>query len=450
MKSSLKSIIKKYKNLPISFRATIWFTICNFALKGLSFVCMPLYTRALNSTEYGRMSVLTLYDTIFVICATFEVYLGAFQRRLLIYKNERKLFETSVVLFSNILTLICLAVFLIFNRQLTAFTNIPIVLYLIMTINFWLTTSYNCWLNRKRFAYDYKAAVPITLLMTLVSNLVPLFILPIVGKTAIVKVASTLILAAVFAFPFWVMDFRPLLIIKNVNKVKEILGFILKFQGPLVFHSLSYFILGQSDHVMIEKFTDGSKVGYYSVAYSMAMVITLIQNSLNQVLKPWRYEKKSYRDIRNISNVLIVLIGVCIIIFILIVPEVFRLIFKPEYHEAIDIIPVVSISVFFLFLYTIFVDIESYYGKTNYVAIVSMISAAVNIVLNYIGLKLFNYKICAFTTLVCYVLMSLLHYLLMLRTCKKVNVRDIPVDSKMIGLFSVVVLIAYIIDLLGN
>lgn len=448
MKLCLNSLVNKYKKLPISLRAMIWFTICNFALKGLSFVCLPLYTRLLDSSEYGRMNILTSYDTIFVIFATFEVYLGAFQRGLLIYKNEIQLFESSVVLFSNILTTLCLVVFLLFHEPLTAFTHIPIVLYLIMTVNFWFTTPYNCWLNRKRFAYDYKAAVPITLLMAVVSNLLPLVILPIVGNTALVKVSSSLLLAALFACPFWFMDFRPSLLWKNTGKVREIFVFIIKFQGPLVFHSLSYFILGQSDRIMIEKFTDSSKVGYYSVAYSMAMVITLIQNSLNQVLKPWRYEKlekKSYRDIRNISNVLILLIGTCIIIFILIVPEVFRFIFAPEYYEAIDIMPVVSISVFFLFLYTIFVDIESYYGKTNYIAVVSMISAGLNIALNFIGLNMFDYKVCAFTTLICYVIMSFLHYLLMLRTCKKANIDEMPVDSKMIVLLSIFALVVSLI-----
>ena len=435
----MHKLLKKYNKLALPLRAALWFTLCNFDLKGISFICMPLYTRLLPTDEYGSMNVLTSYEQIFTIFATFEIYLGAYQRGILKYKNDLKTFEQSVVLFSNCLTIVVFVIFAIFQKPLSSFTGISLLLYTIMTLYFLGSAPYNCWLNKKRFDYDYKAAVVVTLAMSLLANLLPILTVNIWGKTAFVKVASTLVISSLFCLPFWFRDFQPLNLIRNKEKVKEYISFSLKFQGPLVFHSLSYYILNQSDRIMIDKFSDSTKVAFYSVAYSLATVIILLQNSMNQVLKPWRYKKleeKKYTDVRTLSNSVVVLIGAGIIAFMLIVPEVFKLLFQEVYYEALVCMPPITMGVFFLFLYTIFVDIESYYGKTKYIAYVSTFCAALNILLNYLGMKIFSYVVCAYTTLICYIIMSFLHFLFMKRTCRDAGIPESPVDSKFIWLFS--------------
>lgn len=432
-------LLKKYKGLSLPLRATIWFTVCNFALKGISFICMPLYTRLLPSDEYGRMNVLTSYEQIFIIFATFEIYLGAFQRGILKFKDDVRTFEQTTVFIANILTLIVFGIVCIINKPFTEFTGMSLVLYAVMSLYFLGFAPYNCWLNKKRFDYDYKSAVVVTIGMALVANLLPILSVNIWGRTAYVKVISTLLLSTLFCFPFWVRDFHPVNLFQNKDKVKEYISFSLKFQGPLVFHSLSYYILNQSDRIMIDKFSDSTKVAFYSVAYSLAAVIILVQNSFNQVLKPWRYKKleaKEYEQVKNLSNSMVVLIGAVIIAFMLVVPEVFKFLFQKEYYEALICMPPITMGVYFLFLYTIFVDIESYYGKTNYIAYVSTFCAGLNILLNYLGMKVFSYVVCAYTTLICYIIMSFLHFVFMKRTCKDAGITGNPIDSKFIWLFS--------------
>ena len=443
----MSSLINKYKSLSLPLRATIWFTICNFALKGISFVSMPLYTRLLPTDEYGRMTVLTSYEHIFIIFATFEIYLGSFQRGILKYKNDVRTFEQSTVFISNVLTLIVFAFVSLINKQFTEFTGISFGLYAVYTIYFLGFAPYSCWLNKKRFDYDYKAAVVVTLTMALLANLLPIVTINIWGRTANVKVVSTFLISSIFCLPFWIRDFKPLNLLRNRKKVKEYIVFSLKFQGPLVFHSLSYYILNQSDRIMIDKLSDSTKVAFYSVAYSLAAVIILVQNSFNQVLKPWRYKKledKQYGDVRNLSNSVVVLIGAGIIAFMLISPEVFKLLFRKEYYEALVCMPPITMGVYFLFLYTIFVDVESYYGKTTYIAYVSTFCAALNVLLNYLGMKVFSYVVCAYTTLICYIIVSVLHFVFMRRTCRKVGLSEEPVDAKFIWLFSIGLLVLFI------
>ncbi|MCR5047382.1 MAG: oligosaccharide flippase family protein [Saccharofermentans sp.] len=442
----MRTIIAKYNNLPLALRATIWFTICNIVLKGISFFTMPLYTSILPTEQYGRMTVLMSYEAVLCIFSTLELYLGAYQRGILQFKEDVKSYENAVVLTSNIITVAVFLLVTLFSEAFVGFTGMPISLFAIMSLYFLGAAPYNCWLNKKRFDYDYKAAVIVTIAMALISNLLPIAALFIWGKTAYVKLASTFLISTVFFIPFWVRDFHPIDFVKNGNKSKEYVSFALKFQAPLVFHSLSYYVLSQSDRIMIEKFTDSTKAAFYSVAYSLSMVIMLVQNALNQVLKPWRFKKleaKEYKSVRELSNSLVVMIGVAIICFMLVVPEVLRLMFSDEYQEAVLCIPPVTMSVFFLFLYTIFVDIESYYKKTKYIAYVSTFCAVLNLLLNYIGLQFMSYQICAYTTLISYIVMSYLHFVFMKRTCKKANVEELPVDSKFIWMFSAFLVLVF-------
>ena len=445
-RDTIMRLNEKYKQLPKTIRAALWFTVCNFSLKGISFICMPLYTRLLPVDEYGDMSILTSYDIVFTILATFEIYLGAFQRGILEFRDDLRTFEKTIVLVSNVITAIWFFLVFFFAGPFVGFTGIPLSLVAMMAVHYVFLTPYQCWLSKKRFDYDYRPAVAVTLAMAIVSNAIPVFTIQVFGRTAYVKVATTVIVNSLFCLPFWVRDFDPVGLLESLAKVKGYITYALAYQFPLVFHSLSYYILNQSDRVMIGMFADKSSVALYSVAYSLANVIVIFQNSINQVLRPWRLKKldvKSYDEVRSTSNLIAAMVGMAISCFMLVIPEVFRLLFEETYYPAIVAIPPVTASVYFLFLYTVFVDVESYYKRTNYIAIVSMLCAFANIVLNYLGLQHFGYQVCAYTTLFGYMLMAAMHYVFMVRTCRIEGV-PVPVDSRFLLLFSVALSAAFV------
>ena len=114
---------------------------------------MPLYTRLLPTEEYGRMAVLTSYETIFIIFATFEIYLGSFQRGILKFKDDVRTFEQSTVLVSNTLTAAVFLLVWLFNKPFTEFTGVSIKLYAIFSLYYLGFAPYSCWLNKKRFDF---------------------------------------------------------------------------------------------------------------------------------------------------------------------------------------------------------------------------------------------------------------------------------------------------------
>jgi O-antigen/teichoic acid export membrane protein len=95
-------------------------------------------------------------------------------------------------------------------------------------------------------------------------------------------------------------------------------------------------------------------------------------------------------------------------------------IFAPkEYYEAIWIIPPVTMSVFFNFAYTFFATFEFYYEKKSYISLATLIGAVLNVLLNYIFIGIFGYYAAGYTTLFCYILYAVFHYIFMRKICKE-------------------------------
>lgn len=447
----IKTLLNKYKLLSVTVKATFWFTVCNFLLKGISFITVPIFAAILPTAEYGAMSIYYSYEQIFLIFATLELSIGAYQRGVIKYKDNEKLFTTSVIILGNIITLINLIVFCIFHDWIISFTNISMTILVLMLMYFFVQPAYNAWLTRKRFSYEYKPAVLATLLFSILTTIISLLAVYLIKQTAAIKIITVLIVEIIFCLFFYVKNLRLVLFFKNLNLVKEYWIYCLKFQLPLLFHSLSYLLLSQSDRVMIGSLVNNTKAAIYSVAYNLASAVLIFQQSLNQVFKPWRYQKmesKEYMTIYNTSTTVTLLLGVMICLFVLLAPDVIRLLFREEYYESIWTIPPVSISVFFMYLYSMFSDIESYFYDTKYMAFISVSCAILNIILNYFGIILFGYIACAYTTLITYIIFSLGHYHFMKKSLKKNDVKAKIYDIKKLSIISIIILIYGLIVLI--
>lgn len=157
-------------------------------------------------------------------------------------------------------------------------------------------------------------------------------------------------------------------------------------------------------------------------------------------------EEKKYKQMKEVNTNLLIIFAMGILLFILICPEIMRVLFTKNYYEAVWCIPPISLSVYFMFLYTIFVNIETYFEKTQYVMYVSGTCSIINIILNYFGIIYFGYISCAYATLVSYILFSIGHYYFMKRTLEKNDIKSSEiVDSKMLIFISILIIIITIL-----
>ena len=123
--------------------------------------------------------------------------------------------------------------------------------------------------------------------------------------------------------------------------------------------------------------------------------------------------------------------------FSLFAPEFIMIMGGSEYYKAVYIVPPVAMSVLFITIYTFFANIEFYFEKTKYVMIASCISALMNIILNAVFIPIFGFVAAGYTTLVCYIAYSIIHYLFMKKICKE-NGIDNPYKERMTWIIAAV------------
>ena len=171
------------------------------------------------------------------------------------------------------------------------------------------------------------------------------------------------------------------------------------------------------------------------------MIMTLFNTALSQTLSPWIYQKIKYKrteDIAQIVYISLILIAAVNIILIALAPEIVAFFAPKSYYDAIWVMPPVAMSVYFMFAYDLFAKFQFYYEKTKFVMLASIISAIMNVILNYIFIRIFGYYAAGYTTLFCYVVYTIGHYLFMQKVCKE-NMSNRKVYSTRI-LFTITVI----------
>lgn len=56
----LKRFREKYAQMSANVRSGLWYTICSFVQKGISFITVPIFTRLLTTEQYGVVSIYIL------------------------------------------------------------------------------------------------------------------------------------------------------------------------------------------------------------------------------------------------------------------------------------------------------------------------------------------------------------------------------------------------------
>lgn len=423
-------------------KAAIWFMVVNFFTKGISFITVPLFSAVLSTEEYGKVSIYMTYQGILINFATFEFYSGAYIRGILRYKEDVPFFTKSEQLLSTLVTIAVFIISIPFMPWLIKRAQINEATYVLMYLYFLLFPAYQCWVARKRFNYEYKQVVITAAVYTLISAFIPLCAVILIEASALVRIIFMLLPEIVFCIPFflrniWVKGFT-----RRKIEVFEQWKYLLSFQLPSVVHALSFILLSSVDRIMIGEMVGNSEAGIYSVAATLASVITVLSMSANQVLKPWRYQRmegKDYDSIKSKSCILLIAFGVTILIWILVAPDIMRLFFKPDYYAAVWAIPPISMSVFFIFLYSMFVDVEEFFYKTEYAMYATTISAVANLIMNFWAIKRWGYIACSYTTLICYILLAAFHLFWSDKAARKngISIRHI-FDVRLICILSLI------------
>lgn len=429
--------LNKYRALPQQVKASFWFVVCGFLQKAISLLTTPIFSRLLTTEEYGVFSVFSTWQSIIIIIASLNLSSGVYLRGLIKFEDDSEEFTASLQCLYTLNTLFVFLIYMLFSDFWNTLFDLPTSYMVVMFFDILMQAAFQFWSVRQRVNYVYQSLVRVTLL-----NAVLKPTMGIVGVLLCEDHVSARIFtmaaadALVFGWFFLALFFKP-----GKKFSTKYWKYALGYNLPLIPHYLSQMVLNQSDRVMINSIVGASAAGIYSLAYSAAVILTIVNQSVLNSYNPWMYKKikeKDYGNIGNVSVAILLIIGVLNLMLMAFAPEAIAILAPSSYYEAIWVIPPVSMSVYFMFMYSLFSNFEFYYEKTKLMMVASVSGAVLNIVLNYIFIGLFGFLAAGYTTLVCYLCYCIFHYIVMRIILKKELPGQKIYDMKIILLVSVI------------
>lgn len=439
-KNKIKGLLNKYTSLSVQVKASFWFLICGFLQKGVSIITTPIFTRLLSTAEYGQYSVFNSWLGIVSVFVTLQLYSGAFTQGMVKFENKKMKYASSIQGLCLTLVVCWTIIYLLFHEFWNNLFELTIVQMLAMLVLIWSTSVFNFWSVEQRVDLRYHTLVTITIVSTLAKPFVGIiFVILAEDKVTARILGLALVELVCYTWMFFSQMHRG-----KTYFDRSFWKHALLFNLLLLPHYLSMVVLNSSDRIMINNMVGSNEAGIYSLAYSISQIMTVLNTALLQTIEPWMYKKIKANRMEDLSGVAYpAVIGVSAVNILLIAfaPEAIALFAPPAYYDAIWVIPPVAMSVYFMFAYSFFAVFEFYYEKTKYIAIATVSGAVLNIVLNYIFIKLFGYCAAGYTTLACFIIFAVYHFHFMRKICKKEMGEVFPYSTRILliitGIFMV-------------
>lgn len=398
-----------------AIKSGIWYTISNFLVKGIAFLSTPIFARIMTKSDIGDYSNFTSWLSILVVIFSGELYTSVSVARF-DYKDELDDYIASNLLLGTLISVFFSVLLLIFKSwtsRVLGLGTLEIMLLIGYCMVFPATQMFQV---KRRILYKYKSVI----LLSIVSSIVPM-IISIISVKFINNSFESRLLG--FYCPLLIVNIAVYVyLLTRARKIRiEFWKYALPISLPLVVHVLSNNLLNSCDRVMIKKISGNEMLANYSVAYTCAMVVNLLWVSINSAWSPWAFEQmndKNYSELKNGAKYILIGYGFLVATIMLLAPEILWLVGDKAYLEAIQVIPPVMVGYAIQAIYTFYVNIETFSKKQKSIAINTLIAAIINILLNWIFIPKYGYIAAAYTSLIGYFVLLLMHYIAVKRMDK--------------------------------
>lgn len=387
-------------------KSGIWYVISDFLVRGIEAIMIPLYTRFLTKAEYGNynnfLSWLQIINVIITLSLQSTLIRAKYdyKERLDEYICSMMALEGVLYIFAAIVINTFQAPFMqIFGMKMSYINGIFIYVILYLAISLFLT--------RERLFFRYKNSVMVSMgniVFRVILTLSMFWVLPDkLDATVIGRIFPSIVIGSILTVNFF-------------HKGKSIDIHMWKYALPIALpyvpHLLSLVVLSSVDRIMIKNMCGSEETALYSLAYNCGLMITVLLNSVNAAFAPWLGEKihlREFNSIRQVSRQYVLLFMCGALFIILLAPEVLLVLGGKSYAESIYVFLPVALGCVYQFFYTLFVNIEQFEKKTVGMAVGSISAAGFNYFLNLYLVPRFGYIAAAYTTLVSYLWLLIVH-----------------------------------------
>jgi O-antigen/teichoic acid export membrane protein len=411
----MKKLFLSYFSTRIQTLRTISiFTLSNIANAAIVFVSLGLYLKYLPPEEYGKAIFFALLVSLIgpVVNINTNAFFWAtyfdYEDRV---RNEiystLYFFTFSICLFLTSLFVI-LPINNIFPVDLGLFVlAVPAASF----FSFLNEDIKSLYIYQKRI-YNY---VVINNGLTLIENILIVLLIRYSSPTFHSRIQAWLVVLF-FSFLIHLYVFGKKNNYLSFVFVKRRLSAALRFGYPLMFQQWSKMALNASDRWFLAGIVNFSQMGIYNLGYQIGSSISTVISGYLNFLTPVLYKNLSEKNTANLERVkkqffiFLGLLSFAIIGLYLCFLVIAKPLWGDKYFYAAPFILYIGVSTILYAISMPYSSALSYMQRTNYLAVVSVVTLVLNLVLNYFLITRYLTFGAAYSTVISYLIFSLLVY----------------------------------------
>lgn len=386
-------------------------------IKGIAFITTPLFSRLMTTEEFGQLNTYLSYESILAMLIGFQ-FAGCLKNAKIKYANISGGLNT---FFSNLLALLLLhsaaALVLVnaFSRLIMHLTGIRSVLLLnLLVLNCFGNAAMTVYNSFVSLNYQYKKYVAISVFNALANVALSLLLIFTVlsGDKSMARILG-------YVLPYVFISLY--LVVTSFHKSKPKLHspekyctFAYRFCAPLIPNGFAEIMLTQFSKLSVDRYCGAATMGVYSLAYNVYSIVATIKLGMDYIVGPFYFDKRAVEDYPGLQKNFslysrsLAMISVLVMLFS---PEIIRILGdKPYYDARLSAILLIAAS-YFSFLCYMLSQEEYFMQKTYLVSAISVIAMVFNIVLCTVFVPRFEAMGAAFSTLISFVIMFLMHFI---------------------------------------
>lgn len=369
------------------FKSTIIYSLSNFLPQVVSFFLLPIYSRMLTQHDYGILATVEMISFIATIVMGMSLERAAQRFYFDVEKEREKSIILSTFFWSGaVISLVVLSILLVLFSKFQlissiAFSPLLSMGLLIAFLNFFsLIPTIYFQLSENPWAYfGFKIA------RFVINTSLILYFFFNVSASAESKLEADLLTLILLLFGYLAVAIKYF----GFKFDMDILKSGIRYSTPFIPTLLIAWVLGFSSRLFIEHYHEMSDVGFYSMGYKLASVITLFSGAVSMAFQPIFYKLAASSGdekstlIQTTSYVVYALL-LASLIYSLFLPEIVTYFIGSQYHGVEDVVLVLvfgNVLSSIMGVTTVLHILQSKNTKANLYA--SMLSALVCIMLSY-------------------------------------------------------------------
>jgi O-antigen/teichoic acid export membrane protein len=367
-----------------TFRATAAYTLGNVIQRGLSFIMLPFFTRALIPAQYGQLSVAFAITGVASVIMTFGLELTAYRTYFQLSDDkaaQRRYVHTAWTFLIVAPMGLAVVVTLI---SIPLLSGVHLVTPLIMLLSL-VTAALNVAATRVPYVVlraeqrlrDFMVINIGFAAFTAAASATAVLVL----RAGVIGWLVAVVLANVveFGLALWVVPFR-----RHERLESRHLKQSLRLGIPLVPHYMSQWSLQLADRLVLATLVSGSALGVYSLGANIATPMMVLVSSVSQALLPtYARASKQDSDARELPRTILMQVGIVALVTVagaLLAPSMVHLLTPRVYGGAGSIAPWIVLGYGFFGVYWIPIALAGItVGKTKRIWIITVAAAATNV-----------------------------------------------------------------------